>query len=310
MRVHLQPRMVGLVTWWGPPAAGGATRALAGFLFLTCLSGCNSSQPGVSTGASTSGRCDPLAPHELPVTLGTVLGVGKDTGGTVYLADHVPEKSIDRVFVSTGTELGRKRVSGSGTSGGGANADYTFSFDEGDGAQGRALLIQRRSGAVTAMGLGPGGKAFIGAPGATDETLTVLGDRVPSGYTLRNLPGEVTIEYVADIDDGNGSVLVVTRPTDDSDYTDFRVFVGHEARMLEGHVENVTRTLSGSTSIRFLSGTETVDVSFTFETEFTDAGLSGHPGPGTFVTGGGSPVPLTQRVPTPTSLPGFSFSCL
>lgn len=281
---------------------------LAGLVFVVVGCG-NGGGAGQSTGSIASRPCDPLAAHELPVTLGTVLGVGKDMGGTVYLADHVVEKSLDRVFVSTGTVLFRRRVSGSGSSGGGADMDYTFSFDAGDGSKGRALLIQRRGGAVTAMGLGPGGKDFIGTPGATDESLTVLGDHLPSGYTLRNLPGEVTIEYVADIDDGNGSVIVVTRPTDDSDYTDFRVFFGQETRMTEAHVVNVTRTRNGDTSIHFSSGTKTYDVSFTFETEITDAGLGGHPGPGTFVTAGGSPVALTQRSPTPTNLPGFSFNC-
>jgi hypothetical protein len=244
------------------------------------------------------------------VTLGTVLGVGKDAQGTVYLADEVPEKFIDRVFVSSGKTLFRKRVSGSGSSGGGADADYTFLFDAGDGSKGRALLIQRRGGAVTAMGLGPGGKDFIGTPGATDETLMVLGDSVPSGFTLRNLPGEVTLEYVADVDDGNGHVIVVTRPTDDSDYTDFRVFFGPEAQMVEGRVVNVSRTRGGNTYIQFAMGAAMYDVTFIWDMQVTDAGLSGQPGPGTLATGGGSPVAVTQRYPGPTSLPGFSFTCL
>src|SRR4051794_9109746 len=38
--------------------------------------------------AAGPGACDPLLPHELPITLGTLLGVGQDARGTVYAADH------------------------------------------------------------------------------------------------------------------------------------------------------------------------------------------------------------------------------
>jgi hypothetical protein len=315
--------LVLLTGLWGCSSTPPATSSSSGWITCTALADCAAAAgaaacangycvdaSGRKLQSGASGPCDPLAPHELPVTLGTVLGVGKASQGTVYLADEVPGKSIDRVFVSSGTTLFRKRVTGSGSSGGGADVDYTFSFDLGDGSPNRALLIQRRGGAVTAMGLGSGGKAFIGTPGATDETLTVLGDSVPSGFTLRNLPGDVTIEYVADVDDGKGGVIVVTRPTDDWDYTDFRVFFGPEGKMVERSVVNVTRSRGSDTDIHFTMGAATYDVVFTFVTEITDAGLSGHPGPGTLVTGGGSPVAVTQRYPGPTSLPGFSFTCL
>ncbi len=65
-----------------------------------------------------AGPCDPLAPHELPVILGKVLGVGKGSTSTLYLADEAPATYQYRVFVSQGNVLWRKRVMGSGSNGG------------------------------------------------------------------------------------------------------------------------------------------------------------------------------------------------
>jgi hypothetical protein len=238
-----------------------------------------------------------------------VLGVGKDAAGTTYLADEVPEKSVDRVFVSQGDTLFRKRVNGSGSSGGGADADYTFSFEEGfDAATARALLIQRRGGATTAMALGPANsKGFIGDPGATTENLTVIDQASISSMTLRNLPGTVSIQYVADVD--NGQVIVVTQPTDDATYKDFRVFYGTESAMVERTVIDVTRTKGSDTDIRFkVDGAEYI-AHFTFNIVPTDGGVSAHPGPATLDTGTAT-LTATERRPIPTTLPGFSFTCL
>lgn len=281
-------------------SASGAVACTGGY----CV---DSNGQKIESGGSTPGVCNPLAPHELPVTLGDVLGVGKDANGTTYLADQVPAKSIDRVFVSDGAELVRKRVTGSGSSGGGADADYTFSYEE--GATTRALLVQRRGGAVTGMALGPGGKGFIGDPGATTETLTVQDSTTVSDFTLRNLPGDVTIEYVADVTDG--TVLVVTRPSDDWEYTDFRLFYGNtESDMSERQVVNVVRSRSGGTDIQFKMNEATYTVRFTWILEPADAGgTSSHPGQATLETGSES-IAANQRFPTPTTLTGFSFSCL
>jgi hypothetical protein len=267
----------------------------------------SSGQKIESGGSSTPGPCDPLAPHELPVTLGTVLGVGKDAQATTYVADEVPGKSISRVFVSDGTTLFRKRVTGSGSSGGGADADYSFTFE--DGATTQALLVQRRGGVATGMALGPaGGKGFIGDPGATTEMLAVQGDGAVSAFTLRNLPGEVTVEYVADVTDG--TVLVVTRPADDWEYADFRLFYGNTAGdMIERQVVNVLRSRSGGTDIEFKVNDATYTVRFTWILEATDAGgTNSRPGQATLETGAET-IAVNQRFPTPTALTDFSFSC-
>lgn len=262
------------------------------------------------TTTTTPGPCDPLAPHELAVTLGTVLGVGKDLGGTTYMADHVQATSTDRVFISEGTSLVRKRVIGSGSRGGPPDADYTFTVEEGlDAATARALLIQQRGGVVTAMGLAPaGGKGFIGDPGIVFVSLTVLDSSTLSTFTLRNLPGDVTVEYVADVMDGH--IIVVTRPTDDAQDSDFRLFYGSsEGAMAEQHIVNISRLRSGGADIEFQVNGATYTVSFSWILDVGDSGtLISHPGPATLETGGQS-IPVSQRFPTPTTLPGFSFTC-
>src|SRR5262249_29161538 len=126
---------------------------------------------GGGTGKPTA--CDPLAPHELPITLGKLLGAGKDATGTVFAPAHEDDKNTDRVFVSAGDTLYRKHLLGSGSSGGGADVDYNFNFD--DAAGQRFLLIQRRGGNVTAVALGSTGKQFISDSGDGSQPLTVIG---------------------------------------------------------------------------------------------------------------------------------------
>jgi hypothetical protein len=238
--------------------------------------------------------------------MGTLLGAGKDSAGIVYAADHVDSTSTDRVFVSSGDTLWRKRVTGSGTSGGGADVDYNFSFD--DGAQ-RTLMIQHRGGNVTAMALGGDPKGFIsdaGSPGA----LTLLDAAAVAALKLRNLPGEVTIEYVADVE--NGNVIVVTHPRDDYGYSDFRLFYGPQAALIEYPVIDVLRTRGSDTTIDFSMGGAQLAAHFSFVIgEPTDAGtLASHPGPASLDTGDGKSLAATQRTPTPSALPGSAFTCL
>ena len=266
---------------------------------------------GGTGGAGASSACDPLTPHPLSVTLGTILGVGKDPGGTTYLADEVTTPStIDRVFVSEGSTLTRKRVSGTGSSGVSGGTDYTFSFDSGTGVE--ALLISRRGSMTTAMGLGPAnGKGFLGDPGAVTTMLTVEDPSTVSRFTLKNLPGDVAIEYVADVDDG--SVIVVTHPADDYTYTDFRLFWGPAGIVAERKVDDVTRTRSGDTDIVFEVGPalgDTVTAHFTYVLEpSADGGIINHAGPGTLM-GKGVDTSFTERRPVPTTLTGLSFTCL
>jgi hypothetical protein len=240
------------------------------------------------------------------MTLATVLGVGRDSQDTIYLADEIANPFTDRVFVSEGQLLWRKRVAGSGQSGSGTDADYTFSYE--DGANLHGLAIQIRGGVTTAMALAPpDARAFVGDPAIT-EVLEVLDRSAIDGMTVRNLPGEVAVEYVADVADGH--VIVVTRPLDDWVYEDFRVFYGTPEAMTERAVIAVSRAKDGgSTTIAFGVGSATYVVAFTVVTTYDDAGAGFIPGPATLSTGGAGTQAVTQRTPAPSELDGYSFVC-
>jgi len=233
------------------------------------------------------------------------LGVGKDSAGTIYMADEVTAPYTDRVFVSSGNSLWRKRVSGSGQSGGTADRDYTFSYV--DGTNNPALIIQIRGGVTTAMAVGPGdSRSFIGPADAGQQTLTVLDKSAISGMTLRNLPGDVFIEYVADV--SNGNIIIVTRPQDDWTDKSFRVFYGTAQAMLERPLISFSR--GNDTYITFQVDSAQYLAHFVLTMAPADAGVNVQHPPGTLEPGDGSTWTITERLPTPTTLPEFSFTCL
>ena len=105
-----------------------------------------------SGGGKSSSPCDPLAPPS--TTLSGILGVGKDAQGTLYVADEPSGASEPRVFVSSGNDLVRQQVTGSGQSGGAKGAgEYTLSFQppDSDGAAAQALLLDVEGGTATQM---------------------------------------------------------------------------------------------------------------------------------------------------------------
>jgi len=221
------------------------------------------------------------------------------------MADEVPATYTDRVFVSSSNSLWRKRVDGSGQSGGTADRDCTFSYE--DGSNNQALLIHIGGGVTTAMALGPGdSRAFIGAADAGQVALTVLDKSAISAMTLRNLPGDVYIEYVADV--SNGNIVIVTRPQDDWTDTSFRVFYGTANAMLERPLINFSR--GDDTYITFQVDSAQYLAHFVMLFEPSDAGTNVQHLPGTLESGDGSTWTITERLPTPTALPEFSFTCL
>jgi hypothetical protein len=170
--------------------------------------------------------CDPLAAQELPTQLKTVVAAGEADQGTLYVVDRDPSGSGERVFVSRGDTLYRKRVTGSGGNG----SDLMWSFDD-DGTPKR-LVAHKEGDRVTDIALAPPGeRTFIDQLDARAETLTPVGPSSLAGFEVRNLPGEVVVEFVADAADG--SRLIVTRPMDDWTYDDFRIFYGTDGHLLE-----------------------------------------------------------------------------
>jgi hypothetical protein len=281
---------------------GMATPIVAATLALAAAGCSTSSRSGANSGG-TSGPCDPLAPT--PVTLGTILGVGQDPQSALYVADQAPDAGQNRVFVSSGSTLVRKHVGGSGQTGGPPDADYSFSFQDpfADASTARALLIQVRGGAVTAMALGPPDSKSFYVPDAGDAPLTVLDAGAAARLKIQNLP--VLVEYVADVSDGNA--VVVTQPMDPWGYSDYRLFYGTANQMVERRIAAYNRGDTGD-DIAFTVDAATYTAHFTWQLD--DGGGVGAPGPASLDTTGGTTLPMTQRVPTPNSLTGFSFSCL
>lgn len=278
-------------------------------------SGTRVEQPATTGGGP--GVCNPLAGPVGPITLGEVIGVGRDAKGVTYVADEITSSSTYRVFMSDGKVLQRRRLLGSAMNLGKDGGDYRFEFDAGGTPE--ALLIGLYEHSIVGPGgmtgtnsiaLGPAGmKTFIGDPGAVTTMLSFEDSSVLSAFTLRNLPGDVTIEYVADVEDG--SVIVVTHPAVDYDYTDFRMFYGQPPKLQERHVTNTTRAKSGSTVMTFDVAGATYTASFPWVMEFSqDGGSVGHPGDGTVDQGDGMTRAFTQRWPTPTTLSDLSFTCL
>ena len=275
--------------------------ACAGGIGTGMVAGCSSSSSGGgSTGASSP--CDPLTPSA--ITLGTILGVGKDQS-TLYLADIAPgtgsPSGQDRVFVSSGKTLERQHVAGTGQQGSPPNASYTLSFEPAyaDASALRSLLIQESGGKVTGMQVGPDSPKSFG-PGPGDQPLTVLDSSAISGFAIHDLP--VVVAYLADV--SNGDTLVVVSPMDAYDSSDSRLFYGRSAQMVERVITAYNADCCG-TNISFDVGAVSYTASFTWMTG--DGG--GGPGPATLDTGSGM-LGMTERLPVPQTLSGFAFSCL
>jgi hypothetical protein len=233
--------------------------------------------------------CEPLAAVEEPVELGTVLGIGEAAGGTVYLMDEVTPDV--RVFVSDGGELRRAPVSGGGRIHEGGAVTNLASFEYGE-----SLLTMgvESTESATRAAVGPGGERSFEALLANGEELTILPESVLDDYSLRNLPGDVEVEYVAAV--ATGERLVVIRPSYDWTYDDFRLFVGEPEPLVERQVLGVTRARDGgSTWIRFDLHGEAADISFPVTA------------PASLTTKNGtSSVELLPR----ETITSFSFECL
>ncbi len=259
------------------------------------------SDAGVGDGGS-SGSCNPLTPP--PVTLGTILGVGEGSPSIFYLADDAPDSGQDRVFVSNGTTLYRKFVAGSGQTGSPPNADYTFSYQDSvsDASNAHALLIQERGGVATAMALGPANSRSFLSPDAGQTPLTVVDAGTIAHFKIQNLP--VLIEYVADVSDGDA--IVVTMPMDPWGYSEFRLYYGTPSDMIECKIVAYNRgDTSDDIAFTVNGATYTAHLAFVSTLFSGDAGL----GPSSLSMGSAGALTVTQRLPTPTTLSGFSFTC-
>ena len=251
---------------------------------------------GAVSDGGVSSACDPLASRPLPIALGAVIAAGQDSAGVIYAVDQIG--SGQRVFVSdaSGT-LVRQRIAGSGS-----GSDF-YVFDVSDHTPAFVLQIDLPASGPKRMGVFNGtlkdSKTIV--IGQQGEELTVLAAGAIAGMPVRNLPGEVVVEYAAAKADGD--VMLVTRPRDDWSYTDFRLYLGPMGAVAERRVSNVVRAKDGgSTTITFdLDGATAVA---SFPVVFADAGFA--PGPAT-LTVAGTTTSITRQSEAPA---GAAYLCL
>jgi len=245
---------------------------------------------GATAGFSSYLPCDPFAASEQPIVLGTVLGAGRDAAGTIYVVN-----AKGQVFISVDGVLIRQRVAGSGT---GPDfwvyslADHTPPLTvQGNPQPDGSLRMGIFTGAMTT-------KTFV--IGEQGEELTVLDAADVAALPVRDLPGEVVLEYAAALPDGRQ--LVVTRPRDDMSYTDFRLFLGDGGQLSERKVVQVQRFKDGgSTLIVFVL--DRVPATASFPVEFADGGFA--PGPASLETPADT-LPLTRLSAAPA---GATYLC-
>jgi hypothetical protein len=212
-----------------------AWRGQLTILGVLCVAGlgCGGDNAAASVGGNET-ACDPFAPHMQPITLTTLLGAGKDANGTIYAADDGgPDQG--RVYVSKGKQLVRQRVAGV-TMGDGV---YVFEVQDHDPAF--VLEIEGDYPKFVHIGvlIGSLGDRKVFTIGKEGEELTVVPESDVKALTLRNLPGDVLVEYADRLKDGR--LLVVTRPEDDWTDKDVRVFLGPKNGIIERRVKEFSR---------------------------------------------------------------------
>jgi hypothetical protein len=279
----------------------------AGFCWcaiVTALVGCSSTSSG--SGATT---CDPLAARA--TKLGTVLGVGKDASGTIYVADQggVPaEPSIVRVFIVQSGSLVRQEVTGSGQLGSGEYIETFESAAGSTGAEDLAVFVQ--GGLATSMTLGAAGSAkanAVGMDGGAPTPLTLVDPSAIESLPALDLPAVPS--YVADGSDGNAIVVTVSLD-DELGSAGMRLFYGAADAMVERPIVSFNQSGGGyPITIGFTVDGET-DVMTVAAIPSTDGGPFPVAGPLTLTTAEGATVAYTLRDPRPTNLDGFSLSCL
>ncbi|HZL18407.1 MAG TPA: hypothetical protein VFG23_11750 [Polyangia bacterium] len=276
--------------------------------FVIPFAGCKSSNgtPADSAVPATESACDPLAPKA--ITLGTIIGVGQDAAGTLYV------DSANGVFVSAGGQLIRQQVTGSGQSGT-TQSIFTFEPPGDDGASARELLVETSGSSAIAMALGPAGaRSFLGQSDAGVTSLTLVAASTVAGMTVVNTPA--AIEYVGDLADGD--VVLATVPLNDaSTLTDggvqdggLSIFYGPPSALAQRRITAFEESLSGNGMLTFLVGDVPYVLAFG-RVQGPDAGPLGTFALEGLTPQGGAQVSVTLRSPTPTAdPPGLSFTCL
>jgi hypothetical protein len=267
------------------------------------LVGCSSSAGNGDASAGAATPCDPLAAK--PLTLGAVVGVGKDATGRLYV------DSSHGVFVldNGDTKLIRQHVIGTGTSG---TTEFIFSFEApgADASTALQLLVETTGSTATAMALGPtSSKAFLNQSPPGTTSLTLVDASMGSGLAVVNTPN--VISYLADV--SNGDVILATVPMNSDETSSnggLAIFYGPPDAVAQRPITAFIETLSGNGSLTFLVDGKPYSLDFG-EIAAPDAGPLGMFSLLDLTPAGGDKLTVTLRTPTPSALPGgLSFSCL
>lgn len=225
-------------------------------LLIGVLAGCSGDDD--SEGAAA---CDPLkSSGSASLKLEHVLGIGKAEDGRFFVVDR-PKSGSERLFVSSDGSLVRRDGGGGASSSTEPGIERMSLSSSGD--DGLIVLIELRGSAVRMAILegAAGGTKELSVDRSDAELLTIADESEIAGMPVRDLPGDVALEYSAQVDDGER--LIVTRPEHDWSYEDFRVFFGPKDHVAERTVVNVTRARDGgSTNIRFKVGELDAEVFF------------------------------------------------
>lgn len=231
-----------MIRWWR-----------AALVSIVASSAACSGGENAGSGGDTLEPCEPLATREgEPIELGEIVGIGRAEDGTIYVVDRADDDF--RLFVSEGEVLQRYQVDGVGESIMGDATSVSLTVVELD------LLLQVDVDAEGEVRMG----ILVGADdreilaiGEEGEELEVLDEKDIEDIPLRNLPGDVFVEYWAKVEDGR--VVLVIRPDTDWDYEDFRLFLGPKQRVAEREVTSVVRQRDGgTTTIEFVADGDAV----------------------------------------------------
>lgn len=272
-------------------------------VLLLALGGCggkDANPDGLEAGGQSP--CDPLAAP--PITLGAVVGVGRDAAGTLYV------DAANGVFVSSEGALLRQHVIGSGQSG----SDYfvfSFTAPAADSTSARDLIVQTSANGVT-MGLGPAGSGKVQSDTGV-APLEVVPASTVAGMPVVNTPN--VISYVGDT--ANGDVLLATVPMNgplgppDGGVEDggLSIFYGPPAAVAERTITAFEETMSGNGTVTFLVDGTPYDLQFG-EVPGPDAGPLGMFALLGLGPSGQTAMTITLRSPTPQVVPaGLTFTC-
>ena len=248
--------------------------------------------------------CDPLAAEIVPLELGTIVGVGRDADGKLYVVDRTASSDELRVLESEGDYLFLRRVAGTGSIHTGGSEVHILTVES--QAVGYSLIVQLDGGEVRmARTMQPDPRLMSVDEAAPEEVLEIVGAEALDALTPRDYVTEVQFEYVARTPSDELLVVVSGGSDVDDYYGSFRLFFGAEGELMERELSDVVRGRDGgSTHLLFDLDGEAADAFFPVML----GAMGAIPQPATLEVDGRT-VPL-ERIDHLGALADARFSCL